>query len=262
MFDFLLDLPLVIIGLVIIGLLCLFGVFGLRIVRRYVLPRLHIESEDGHFIATIVHSVMVFYGLALALILVNVSETYTDTQKIVSAEATAGAILYRDVSSYPEPIRTQMQNELRDYTHYIIYETWPLQHHGQVPNGGVDLLNSFQATLISFEPATEGQKILHEEALHAYNQSIQARRLRLDAVTTALPGVMWMVIILGAFISLTSTFFFKVNSARLHAILVVLLAIFVGLIIFMILALDYPFRGGLGIPADPYQLIYDQLMKK
>jgi hypothetical protein len=29
----------------------------------------------------------------------------------------------------------------------------------------------------------------------------------------------------------------------------------------MILALDRPFRGDLGISADPYQLIYDQLMK-
>jgi hypothetical protein len=29
----------------------------------------------------------------------------------------------------------------------------------------------------------------------------------------------------------------------------------------MILALDHPFRGELGISAEPYQLIYDQLMK-
>jgi hypothetical protein len=29
----------------------------------------------------------------------------------------------------------------------------------------------------------------------------------------------------------------------------------------MILSLDRPFRGDLGIGADPYQLVYDQLMK-
>jgi hypothetical protein len=34
-----------------------------------------------------------------------------------------------------------------------------------------------------------------------------------------------------------------------------------GLVIFMIVALDRPFRGDLGLPPDPYQLIYDQLMK-
>ncbi len=42
---------------------------------------------------------------------------------------------------------------------------------------------------------------------------------------------------------------------------VLCLAAFVGLVIFMIFALDRPFRGDLGLTPDPYQLIYDQLMK-
>ena len=71
---------------------------------------------------------------------------------------------------------------------------------------------------------------------------------------------MWAVIIMGAFISLSASFFFKVEDVRLHCIEVLLLAVFIGLVIFMIVALDRPFRGDLGIPADPYKLTYDQLM--
>jgi hypothetical protein len=122
-------------------------------------------------------------------------------------------------------------------------------------------MNRFQAVLIGFEPATEGQKALHGETLRAYNQMIQARRLRLDSVNTGLPAVMWVVILAGALIGLSSSFFFKVEDARLHQIQVLLLAAFIGLVIFMIFALDHPFRGDLGVPSDPYQLIYDQLMK-
>ena len=126
---------------------------------------------------------------------------------------------------------------------------------------GVAHMNQFQAVLDKFEPGTEGQKLLHGETLRAYNQLIQARRLRLDAVNTRLPAVMWAVVVAGAFIGLSASFFFKVQDARLHGILVLLLATFIGLVIFMILALDRPFRGDLGLPPDPYQLIYDQLMK-
>jgi len=93
------------------------------------------------------------------------------------------------------------------------------------------------------------------------NTMIQARRLRLDAVGTGLPKVMWVVIVFGAFISLSSAFFFKVEDARLHILEVLLLSVFIGLVIFMILSLDRPFRGDLGIGADSYQLVYDQLMK-
>jgi hypothetical protein len=261
MLESLFDLPLLVTGPGIILSLCLFAIGGLLLVRRRVLPRLRIHDEDAHFSGAMVHSVMVFYGLALALIAVNVFETYSDVSKIISQEATASALLYRDVSGYPEPIRSQLQKELRGYVDYVIHEAWPLQQRGQVPSGGVERMNRFQDILIAFEPATEGQKLLHAEALRAYNNMIQARRLRLDAVGIGLPGVMWIVILVGAVISLSASFFFKVEDVRLHGILVTLLAMFIGLVIFMTFALDRPFRGDLGVRPEPYQLIYDHLMK-
>jgi hypothetical protein len=261
MFESLFDLPLWIAGLVIIGTLCLFAVAGLLLIRRKVLPRLHVVGADSEFTGAMLQSVMVFYGLAVALIAVSVWQTYSDTSKVVSAEATSLAALYRDVSSYPQPIRTQLQQELREYTQNLIEEAWPLQQRGKVPTGGVERMNRFQSILTSFEPATESQKLLHAQTLAAYNYVIQARRLRLDAVKTGLPSVMWAVVLVGAFIGLSASFFFKVEDVRLHVIEVLLLAVFIGLIIFMILSLDRPFRGDLGIPPDAYQLVCDQLMK-
>lgn len=262
MFEFLFDLPLVISGPAIIAGLCLFAVGGLLVVRRRVLPRLRIHVEDSEFTGAMMQCVMVFYGLAVALIAVSVSQTYSDVSKIISGEASALNALYRDVTSYPEPIRLELQKELRDYTDQVIHGAWPLQRQGKTPTAGFAYMTHFQTTLNKFEPATEGQKILHAETLRAYNLLIQARRMRLDAATTSLPTVMWAVIVAGAFISLTAAFFFKVEDARLHGILVTLLATFMGLVIFMILALDRPFRGDLGLGSEPYQLIYDQLMKQ
>jgi hypothetical protein len=260
-FESIFDLPLVISGPAIVGSLCLFAIGGLLIVRRRVLPRLRIRVEDSEFTGAIMQCVMVFYGLAVALIAVSVSQTYSDVSKVISGEASALNALYRDVSSYPEPIRFDLQQELRNYTDHVIHGAWPLQRHGQTPTAGFAHMSRFQTVLDKFEPATEGQKILHGETLRAYNLLIQARRMRLDAASTGLPTVMWGVIVAGAFISLSAAFFFKVEDVRLHGILVTLLAVFMGLVIFMILALDRPFRGDLGLPPDPYQLIYDQLMK-
>ncbi len=259
--DILFDLPLALTGPASIGGLCLFALVGFLLVRRFVLPHLKISVDDGQWSGSVVQCMMVFYGLAVALIAVNVLQNYSGVSNIVSNEATALGGLYRDVSGYPQPIRSQLQKELRDYTVDLIHTAWPLLQHGKMPVNGIGFMNQFQATLISFEPATEGQKILHAEALHAYNNLIQARRLRLDAGDIGLPGVMWAVILAGAIIGLISTFFFKVEDAWLHGILVTLLAGFMGLVIFMILALDRPYRGDLGISPQSYQLIYDQLMK-
>jgi hypothetical protein len=261
MLKFVFALPLAISGPAIILLLSLFGIGGLLFVRRCVLPRWRVRLEDSEFTGAMVQAILVFYGLAVALIAVSVWQTYSDVSKIVSQEATALAALYRDVTGYPEPIRGQLQQHLREYVNYTIHEAWPVQRRGLVPAKGIQQIDRFQAMLVAYEPSSEGQKLLHGEALRAYNNMMLSRRMRLDAVNTGLPLVLWMVVGAGAVISLSASFFFQVEDVRLHGTLVVLLAIFIGLVIFMTLALDHPFQGDLGIGPEPYQLIYDHLMK-
>ena len=261
MFDSLFNLPLVIVGAAILILLCAFALGGLAIFSHHILPRLKLGPEESVFTSAMMQAIMVFYGLAVALIAVSVWQTHTDAAGTISGEASALGVLYRHVGGYPEPLRSQLRQDLREYLDYVIHEAWPLQRRGLVPSGGVEKVNDFETRLVTFEPATEGQKLLHGETLRAYSQMIEARRLRLDAVLTGLPGVLWFVIVIGALVSLSSTFFFQVEDARLQRIQVVLLALFIGLLIFIIFALDRPFRGDLGLQPDAYQLIYDQLMK-
>jgi hypothetical protein len=256
------DTPLVIAGTAIILMLCVFALAGLLVVRRFVLPRMRIRPEDSEFSGTMVQGVMVFYGLAVALIAVGAFEAYSDASRIVSVEAAELGALYRDVSNYPEPTRTELRQSLREYAEYVIHTAWPAQRKGQVARRGIEMLNGVQSSMAAFEPATEGQKILHAEALRAYNQLLEARSLRLDAVVgTGLPGLLWVLVLAGAAISLSATFFFSVADVRLHAVLVTLLATFIGLVIFMIFAFDRPFRGDLGLEPQPYQLVLDKIMR-
>jgi hypothetical protein len=256
------NLPLIVAGPIIVGALCLYGWVGLIFVRRYVLPRLRITDADSGFCGTMQQGVMVFYGLAAALIVVNVWQNYSDTAKVSSEEAGAAAGLYRGVSNYPEPIRSELRQQLRHYLDYVIHQAWPKQQQGEVPLEGVELMNKFEATLTAFEPTSEGQKILHADVLRVYDQLSTARRLRLDSVQTRLPGVLWLIIIAGAFISLSSAFLIRVEDVWLQGIQTILLAGFIGIIIFLIFAFDRPYRGELGLRPDSYQLVYDQLMKQ
>jgi len=262
MFEWIFDLPMVIAGPGIVAALVLFSVIGLHLTRRYLLSRMRINPEDGDFASGMLQAVMTVYGLALALIAVSVWQTYNNISGTLSQEAAALADLYRDVSGYPEPERAQLQDQLRDYVHYLIHDIWPLQRRGQFPTGGVQRMNDFQQRLVAFEPVTEGQKILHAETLRAYNQMMLLRRQRLDAVLTGLPDVLWLVVVFGALLGVSSSFFFKLADGGYHLALVVLLASLVGMVIFIIVELDRPFRGDLGLGPNSYKLIYDQLMKE
>jgi hypothetical protein len=259
--DFVFDLPLIVVGPVIVVLLVAFSLGGLALFRKHMLPKLRFGHSDAHFSGAMVASIMMFYGLALALTAVHVWETYEDVEKVVTREAACLAMLWRDVSGYPEPTRSLLQAGLKDYTDYTIHEAWDMQHKGVVPVRGIKRLDRFQAVLMQYQPKSETEKLLAADALQSYHEMIEVRRARLDAVEVALPSVMWLVVLMGAAISLVSAFYFPVEDFRVHGAQVALLAVLIGVVIFMIVALDRPFRGDLSLKPGPFELTYEQLMR-
>jgi uncharacterized protein DUF4239 len=254
------DAPLWLSGLVLIAGLSGFSLAAQWLIRTRVMQGLRMRPHEAEYPATIIASVMVFYGLVAALVAITVWEKHTTVEERVSAEASSIASVWRDLGGYPEPARDSLHAKLRDYTEYVIEQAWPEYRKGRIPAEGVERLNGLQDELLVFEPATESQKILHAETLRAYNQMVLTRRLRLDAVGKGLPGVIWLLVIAGGMISLVVSLFFPVEHARYQSILIVSLATLVALVILVILALDQPFRGDLGIGPESLRLVHDHLM--
>jgi len=262
MIDFLFSLPLWLLGIILNLWLISFGLVGLVVARRRVLPELHLRYDDAYFGAAVVQSAMLLYGLVAALTAVGVWQRHSQAAETVSGEATAIASLWRDLGSYPQLQRDQMRDILRGYTEQVINEAWPQLRRGQIPREGVEWMDRLQAQLFTFEPVTEGQKILHAETVHAFNHLVQQRRQRLDAAQTRLPTVLWWVLLPGAMGCMSLCLFFHLESIRFHIILLVGLAMFLAMVLFVIFALDRPLTGDMGIGSDSYQLIYDHHMKK
>jgi hypothetical protein len=238
-----------------------FSELALALVQRQRSRTGRQEEHAGEFVGVMVHSMFVFYGLIAALIAVNVYETYSEVYRTVSREAAAISALYRDSAGYPEPTRSQVQGSIRDYIQQIIHEAWPQQRRGQIPTGGVALVTRIEEHLFAFEPATEGQKIIHTETLRSFNEMAVARRLRVDANREHLPGMMWCVLIFGAFLCLFGASFFDVKSWSLHAILLGLVGVLIAVVLFMTFVWDRPYLGEAGIDPGTYELVYEQLMR-
>ena len=237
---------------------------GLFLARRFVVRRLHYNEGDSEAVSGTVQAIGVFYGITVGLIAASVWSTNASASELVSKEATAIAALYRDVSGYPAPQRDELRAGLRDYTVFVIEQAWPAQQQGrgQTLDGGARIMDDFQSRLSAFEPATPGQAALHSETLKAYNELIEYRRLRIDAVGGGLSAVMWTVIWAGAVVSIGVAYFYKIEDPKLHAILVALMGGFLSLVLFMIIINDRPFYGRAGVSPDSYKLILDRLIDR
>jgi len=136
-------------------------------------------------------------------------------EQSVVREASSVAALYRDVSSYPEPDRQELQSLLREYTRYVIEEAWPLQQKGIIPPSGTDRVDVFHVSLMRFEPKTKGQEIIYAETIGQFNKFIELRRMRLYQVETGIPAILWYTVGIGALINALLIWMFEVRLPAL-----------------------------------------------
>jgi hypothetical protein len=114
-------------------------------------------------------------------------------------------------------------------------------------------------SLTAFEPATEGQKALHAETLRAYSRYVELRRERLFRVATGLPAVVWYVLLIGAALNILLTYLFSMERMGALVLLTLALSVFVALLIFLIAAMDHPFRGDFSVGPDAFRAVRQQM---
>lgn len=253
------QLPIVLFGMFVVGGFVALAVGGLLLFQRLVVGRFRLTEEMNNDIIFFASAISVFYSLTVGLIAVGVWTNYSDVEGVVSAEAAAIGALYRNVGGYPEPARATLQAAIRDYTVQVITVAWPAQAQGELSDAGTRMLTALQEELQRFEPATAGQQAIHAEALRQFNEVITLRRLRLDAVGGGLPGVMWSIVLLGAVLTISVTYLLKIQRG-VHFVLTGMLALFIGLVVFVIAGLDQPLGGPLAISPAPYQLVLERLI--
>jgi Protein of unknown function (DUF4239) len=255
------SIPAFVFFLLVILLFAGVSVAGYMLTRKKVERWLGEPPAQNEVISYYIAATGVVYGITLGLIAVGIWEHFMHVTNKVEEEAATLAEIYRDVESYPEPSRSKLTGELKTYTRYVIDEAWPLMEKGIVPSGGVHFMNRFQETLYDFEPATEGQKIIHLACVTSYNKYIHARRERLQQITKGVPYMIWWVVFFGAIINLMLSWLFVVKNKSLHVLMNALLGALIGALIFMIIVLDFPFRGWFRVSAEPFEITYQQLMK-
>ena len=246
-------------GIVIVGVFVIAGVTGLALFNRLIRTRIHLTEATNNDIIFFASAISVFYSLIVGLIAVGVWRTYTEAQNIVSEEATAIGCFYRDIGGYAEPTRTQLRQEVRTYTEFLINVAWPKQIRGVATDEATRMLTQLELDLVSYEPKTSGQQILHAQAMVQYNQIAGLRRKRLHLIGTGLPSVMWSVVLLGAALVLGVTYLLRAQRI-VQFVLTGCLAMFIGLVVFVIASLDRPLSGPLAIDSHPYEIVLNRLI--
>jgi hypothetical protein len=114
------DLPNWLFAVLTVAVAVAIGLSGFYATRKWA-QRVHgDEHSHNDIVGFFLGAVGLFYGITLGLVAVGTWQTYSDVDTKVDQEASAVAALYRDVSSFPDPKRAELQADLREYTRQLI----------------------------------------------------------------------------------------------------------------------------------------------
>jgi TRAP transporter TAXI family solute receptor len=248
------------LALVFCSLFLLISLIGIALVHPHMRRVVHGKRQVNDVVIFAAANYGVVYAVLLGLLVVATFQITKDLQDHIALEASGLSTMYRSTDAYPEPLRSELRAQLRDYTHYIIDKDWPAHRQVRVLAGGDHRLQAIRQKLFSFEPKTASQGEIHREMLRYFNAMNVAREQRLSAVFSSIPHVLWYVLWIGALV--TIIFLWMLHMDLMPQVLLGgITAIFLGVMMFLIYAMDHPLQGAVSVGPDAFESVYDLEMK-
>jgi hypothetical protein len=195
------------------------------------------------------------YALSLGLIAVASWGNTSAAAAAASEEASHIATVYRTLGGYPQPLQGDLKDSVVRYTQSIIRKAWPAQRRGEITEAGIEIILHLWNRILEFEPTTEGQRVVHAQMLGGFNTLVGFRRRRIEAASYAVPGTLWVVVLVGAAVSMFASYLFKIPSLPVHGLLTILLTTMIALLVFFIATTDHPYSGSNAIEPIAYEIV-------
>jgi hypothetical protein len=235
----------------LISLLVFVVIFGgalVGVVARPLLSEQHLHPDSKDVVKMTTGLIGTLAALVLGLLIASAKSSF-DQKTTQVRQMTATIILLDDLLMQYGPEATHLRNLLRQSIQTLADRIW---HEEQVPAGRSVRFESsaeslaFENELERLSPANDTQRSLQSRAIQAFTEGAQIR-LQLFAQTGGSIPVPFLVILVFwlSAIFVSFTLFARTN-------LIVMAALFVGALsfacaIFLVLELDNPFTGLMGI---------------
>ncbi len=252
----LMHIPTIVVALIMLVISAGAAIGGLLIVRRYAPPH---KLKGHHDIAgPIFATIGVIYAVLLAFITIIVYEQFSDAKTNLTMEANTYGQMYRTALGLPEPFRSEYRTALNEFVDAIMQDEWDSQAYKGPSSRVSAAAKQVNSVFALYNPVTDKEMLYYGQILDKMNLAGELRRQRILDQEEGLPGILWMVLILGGLITLAFTFFFGSDNLIAQLIMTTMVAILIALVLFTIFVLDFPFTGDLRVPVEPLEQLVIQ----
>jgi hypothetical protein len=228
------------------------SVAGLLVARRVLHTKNLISSHDvGGYLLSVVGTT---YAVILGLIVVDAMANFQEARQTTEHESNALADVVLLSGQLPAEKRAQIQSLALAYIERLLEDEWPSMDRGHhapsARRAAMDLIDA----VCKFEPKTEQEQAIYASELTAVCEFWNNRRSRVVIAVHGLPALEWVVLIFGGVLTISFTYFFKIEHLRIQMVMTAMVAMIISLCLFLVLMFGYPFSGELKVHPDSFKI--------
>ncbi len=206
--------------------------------------------EVGGYYLALVGTV---YGILLGLVVLDAITKFQAAERTVNTEAKSLLAVYSLSGQFPNE-KTPIRGLVQDYAKEAIDE-WPLMEKGEESNRASNDLLALLNVINSIDPKTQNQQALYSLLLSETNSLWESRTDRTKVSNYGVPVPEWVVLLVGAGIVISFTFFFTTESHGIHLAMRGLVTLLIAMSLYLVLLFGAPFSGDLKVSDKPFRFV-------
>lgn len=219
-----------------------------RLISRETLRKAH---EVGGYYLSLVGA---FYAVLLGLVVFDAMGKFQAAEKTAQSEAKALLIIHALAEQFPAE-QAAIKTLVRDYAREVADHEWPLMENGEVSAKAQQQLLTLAHLIKRLDPRTPNQQAIYAAML---TEGVALWENRLDRTRVSnfgVPGAEWVVLLMGAAITIVFTFFFTTESHGVHLLMRGMVTLLIALSLYLVLLFGSPFSGDLKVSPRPFRLV-------
>jgi hypothetical protein len=188
------------------------------------------------------------YAVIIGFMLYAVWTTFELASENAEAEANCLVNVVRSAQGLPEPQRQEVQNLAGQYVNLMLTQEWPDMSRVMISHDAEGTVRELWAVITKTETRNSTEQTSRDHAFTELSRMTEHRRFRHLQVVSALPGILWAVLIAGAIVTILSACLFGGADLKLHLIQVGALALMLSLVLVAIADINRPFQGSVHVP--------------
>jgi hypothetical protein len=247
------SLPTFWAGVVVVGFFLASTLFVGYLVATFTSQEIRAAHNDrAGFILAVIG---VIYAVLLAFIAIGVWERFQEAEARTYDEAGSLATVYRDAGSFPNA--PKLRGALQAYVHSVIDHEWPSMSRGARSPISDALLETVDRDVRALPVSSPRLQDIHDQMLAAMDTALMDRQTRLTIDFNGINGILWAVLIVGAYLTVAFTYFFGFERTSMQQLMIGTLSLMIGLVLFLVIALDFPYRGSIAVEPEAFRSLLE-----